>query len=135
MNRIGFAALALGLCIPSSGLTQANANCSGSYRVYFSYEMSELTVDAKEVVLAAAAKLSQCPTAKATIAGHVDASETEKLTRLGLSRAVNVAAILTKNGIKRSRLKVTNARFASPARPTGPGVREPLNRRVEIDWK
>lgn len=126
------AVFALGLCASSSVLAQANPDCSGSYRVYFDHSMSQLTAEGKEVVRKAGAELSKCSAAHATIVGNVDASETGKL---GLSRAVNVAALIKELGIKPSRLKVTNAGFASPAIPTDQGIREPINRRVEIDWK
>jgi outer membrane protein OmpA-like peptidoglycan-associated protein len=51
---------------------------------------------------------------------------------LSIRRAQNVAAELVRNGVPRTAIDIKGFGETNPLVPTGPGVREPQNRRVEI---
>lgn len=66
------------------------------------------------------------------VAGHVDASELESNPGLSQARIEDVRARLLAHGIAQEDIVVRDMKFNSPALPTRPGVREPLNRRAGL---
>lgn len=108
-------------------------SCNDRVMVYFSRGFDQINLDALNQVLLAVSTLNACPAAKATVTGHIDGAEIG-MPALGQTRAANVTSVMTKNGIARARITVRNAGFADPARPTSPGIAEPKNRYVSIDW-
>lgn len=133
MRTGGFiAAVAAPLLLAGSCASPA-ASCADSVRVYFSRGFDQLGLAALNEVLLAVSALNACPAARATVTGHIDAAELAT-PQLGQSRAANVRSVMTKNGIEPARIQVRNDGFASPAKPTAPGVAEAKNRFVAIEW-
>jgi outer membrane protein OmpA-like peptidoglycan-associated protein len=120
-----------GACAVPSAPVKA---CHGAVRVYFARGIDQLGLAALDRTLLAVSTLEACPRARATVTGHVDATEIG-IPRLGLARAANVRSIMVKRGIERARITVRDAAFARPARPTAPGIAEPKNRFVAIEWR
>jgi outer membrane protein OmpA-like peptidoglycan-associated protein len=68
-----------------------------------------------------------------TVTGHTDTTGTAKFNdELAMKRAQNVAGIFRTQGLDSSSLFVTSHGAADLLVKTGPGVSEPLNRRVEV---
>jgi OOP family OmpA-OmpF porin len=67
------------------------------------------------------------------VSGHADTSGSTPYNQ-GLSerRSRNVADLLASSGVPASGLTVQAFGETQPAKPTPDGVREPLNRRVEV---
>ena len=108
--------------------------CADAVTVYFSRGFDQLNLDALDQVLLAVSTLNACPTARALVTGHIDGTELAT-PALGHSRAANVASVMIKNGVAPARITLRNRGFARPARPTGPGIAEPMNRFVAIEWR
>ncbi len=99
--------------------------------VYFGWNRTDLTTEAVDLIEGVVDYLSEIEGASVTLDGHTDSSGTEAYN-VGLSRrrADQVRAALEAGG-----LAVNDVDWfgeARPAVPTGDGVREPLNRRVEV---
>ncbi len=68
-----------------------------------------------------------------TVVGHTDTTGSFAYNmRLSERRAKATADQLVADGVAQSVLDVSWKGYTEPAKPTGPGVREPLNRRSEI---
>lgn len=107
--------------------------CRDAVNVYFTGGIDQLGLDALDKTLLAVSTLQACPRARATVTGHIDGAELGT-PRLGQMRAANVRSVMVKRGIESARISVRNAGFAAPARPTAPGISEPKNRFVAIEW-
>ena len=67
------------------------------------------------------------------VTGNTDTTGTARYNQgLSVRRAQNVAAELVRLGVPRSAITTQGVGFSRPLVNTGPGVREPQNRRVEI---
>ncbi|MDR3531786.1 MAG: OmpA family protein [Rhodopila sp.] len=65
--------------------------------------------------------------------GHADHTGSAAYNQaLSERRARNVAAELDRNGVPQNVITVQGFGFTRPLVPSGPGVRKPQNRRVEI---
>lgn len=106
---------------------------ASNYTVYFGFDRSDLTDAAmatlNEVVGAVAAMGANA----LSVVGHADRSGSVAYNQ-GLSerRARNVAEGLAQRGIPPGAMTLAGRSELEPAVPTPDGVREPLNRRVEI---
>ena len=80
-----------------------------------------------------AASLQQYPNSLVDVYGYTDTVGSAQYN-LGLSqrRANTVAAELVRLGVPRQAISTAGYGFSRPLVPTGPNVREPQNRRVEI---
>ena len=125
------APLALGSCTLPSEQVKA---CRDAVNVYFTRGIDQLGLEALEATLLAVATLEACPAARATVTGHIDGTEIGR-PRLGLARAANVGSVMVKRGVDTARITIRDNAFARPARPTPPGVPEPRNRFVAIEWR
>lgn len=111
--------------------------CIGSspanYIVYFGFDRSDLTAAAQAVVSDVVLALQGVATPIISLVGHTDTSGSAAYN-IGLSeRRVNrVAAALDASGVNMAGATLAARGEAQPAVPTGDGVREPRNRRVEI---
>lgn len=108
--------------------------CQDAVKVYFGRGFDQINLDALNQVLLAVSTLNACPAARATLTGHIDGAELQ-VPALGFRRAVNVRSVMTKNGIAPARLTVRDAGFEAPDRPTAPGIADPKNRFVAIEWR
>jgi len=104
-----------------------------TYIVFFDWNKSDLTGRAQQIVHDAAVDSTSHTTTRIDVSGNADTSGTPSYN-MGLSerRAQVVAADLVRNGVPASEIAITANGDTRLLVPTGPGVREPQNRRVEI---
>jgi outer membrane protein OmpA-like peptidoglycan-associated protein len=104
-----------------------------SYLVFFDWDKYNLTDRARQIIAEAAANSTKVQYTRIEVNGYTDTSGTPKYN-LGLSirRANAVAAELVKDGVPRNAISIQGFGDTHLLVPTGPGVREPQNRRVEI---
>jgi outer membrane protein OmpA-like peptidoglycan-associated protein len=106
---------------------------SRSYLVFFDWDKYNLTDRARQIVAEAAANSTKVQYTRLEVNGYTDTSGSAKYN-MGLSvrRAQAVAAELVKNGVPKSAISIQGFGETHLLVPTGPNVREPQNRRVEI---
>jgi porin len=104
-----------------------------TYLVFFDWDKSSLTPRADAIISQAAAASEGKPVTTIAVSGYTDTSGTPDYNQ-GLSkrRADAVAAQLVSDGVNRSEIEIHAYGETHLLVPTGPGVREPQNRRVEI---
>lgn len=103
------------------------------YLVFFDFDSAALTAEGRDIVRSAAENARAGGVSRIRVTGHADTSGPADYN-MGLSqrRADAVAAELVRLGIDRGQIAVSAAGETQPLVPTGDGVREPQNRRVEI---
>jgi outer membrane protein OmpA-like peptidoglycan-associated protein len=103
--------------------------------VFFEFDKSTLTTDGQRVVNAAAAAYKTGGNAKISVAGYTDAVGTAKYNlALSQRRARTVSNALVKDGVPQDQIALSYFGKEHQRVPTPDGVREPQNRRVEIDF-
>jgi len=106
---------------------------SRSYLVFFDWDKANLTERARQIVSEAAANSTKVQYTQLEVNGYTDTSGTPKYNQgLSVRRAQAVAAELVKDGVPKSAITIQGFGETHPLVPTGNGVREPQNRRVEI---
>ncbi|MBS0643245.1 MAG: OmpA family protein [Acetobacteraceae bacterium] len=111
----------------------APAPISRSYLVFFDWDKYNLTDRARQIVAEAAANSTKVQYTKIEVNGYTDTSGTPKYNMgLSIRRAQAVAAELVKNGVPKNAIAIQGFGETNLLVPTGPNVREPQNRRVEI---
>lgn len=104
-----------------------------TYLVFFDFDSSALTDRAREIIGEAATNAPRVQSTRIEVTGHTDTVGSAAYNQaLSIRRANAVAAELERRGIPRSQMVITGRGFSQPLVPTGPNVREPQNRRVEI---
>ena len=104
-----------------------------SYLVFFDWDKSNLTDRARGIIRDAAANSAKVAYTKIDVNGNADTSGSHVYNQgLSMRRAVAVAAELVKDGVPKAAIAITASGDTHLLVPTGPGVREPQNRRVEI---
>ncbi len=104
-----------------------------SYLVFFDFNKSDLTPQATEIVDTAAKNADPAKVTQLTVTGHTDTVGSDAYNmRLSRRRAESVAAQLEKDGIASSEIEIVAKGKRDLLVPTGDGVREPQNRRVQI---
>jgi opacity protein-like surface antigen len=104
-----------------------------TYLVFFDFAQAALTDRARFVVAEAASAARTTGSARIEIAGHTDTVGSAQFNQgLSMRRAEAVAIELEARGIPRAGMVLQAFGFTRLLVPTGPGVREPQNRRVEI---
>jgi iron complex outermembrane receptor protein len=112
---------------------QAVAPAPRSYLVFFDFNKSDLTAQAKDIVDTAAHNAGPAKVTQLTVTGHTDTVGSDAYNmRLSRRRAESVAAQLEKDGIASSEIEIVAKGKRDLLVPTGDGVREPQNRRVQI---
>jgi OmpA-OmpF porin, OOP family len=104
-----------------------------SYLVFFDWDKADLTDRAKAIVKEAADNSTHVQVTRIEVNGYTDTSGTPKYN-LGLSirRAKAVQGELVRDGVPQNIIEIHGYGETHLLVPTGPGVREPQNRRVEI---
>jgi OmpA-OmpF porin, OOP family len=104
-----------------------------TYLVFFDWDKYNLTPRATEIIAQAASDSKTQNTTTIDVSGFTDTTGTPEYN-LGLSerRAKAVAAQLVSDGVPESIIEIHAYGDTHLLVPTGPGVREPQNRRVEI---
>ncbi len=102
--------------------------------VYFDWDRSDLTAEAQSVISQAASYAKSGNPTRVLVVGHADTSGSAAYN-VGLSnrRARTVADALVAQGVNGGVVSLDGKGETAPAKATGDGVREPLNRRATID--
>lgn len=118
---------ALAACAPGAVGTAAN------YIVYFGFDRTDLTDRARAVIDEVVAAVQTMGATSLSVVGHADTVGSVEYNQ-GLSerRARRVGDALVQRGVPASAMVLAGRSELQPAVQTGDGVREPLNRRVEI---
>ena len=111
----------------------APAPAPHSYLVFFDFNKSDLTSQATAIVDQAARNAGPAKVTQLTVTGHTDTVGSDAYNmRLSRRRAESVAAQLEKDGIPSSEIEIVAKGKRDLLVPTGDGVKEPQNRRVQI---
>lgn len=103
------------------------------YLVFFDWDKSTLTADAKKVLAQVAENVKKGKSAHINVVGHADRSGPDDYNMaLSLRRAAAVKAELVRLGVSGKEIATSGKGEREPLVPTKDGVREPQNRRVEI---
>jgi OOP family OmpA-OmpF porin len=106
---------------------------SRSYLAFFDWDKADLTDRARQIVSEAAANSTKVQYTAIEVNGYTDTSGTPRYNQgLSVRRAQVVAAELVKDGVPKTAIAIQGFGETHLLVPTGPGVREPQNRRVEI---
>src|ERR1700739_2833772 len=104
-----------------------------SYLVFFDFNKSDLTAQAKGIVDQAAANAGPAHVTRLTVTGHTDTVGSDAYNmRLSRRRAESVAAQLEQDGIAAGEIQIVAKGKRDLLVPTADGVKEPQNRRVQI---
>jgi OOP family OmpA-OmpF porin len=118
---------------PPAAEAPAPSPVSRSYLVFFDWDKYNLTDRARQIVAEAAANSTKVQYTKIEVNGYTDTSGTPKYNMgLSIRRANTVAAELVKDGVPKAAIAIQGFGETHLMVPTGPNVREPQNRRVEI---
>jgi outer membrane protein OmpA-like peptidoglycan-associated protein len=105
-----------------------------TYIVFFDFNKSNLTAEAQGVVAEAADAYKATGSVRVQVVGHTDTVGSASYNQnLSERRAASVAAELERLGVPADAITTEGRGFSDPMVPTGPGVREPQNRRAVID--
>jgi outer membrane protein OmpA-like peptidoglycan-associated protein len=105
-----------------------------TFIVFFDFNKSNLTAEAQAVVTEAVKTAKQQGTVRVLVTGHTDTVGSHSYNQ-GLSerRAASVKTEMVNQGMSPDEIGTAGKSFDDPLVPTGPGVREPQNRRAVID--
>jgi OOP family OmpA-OmpF porin len=104
-----------------------------SFLMFFDWDKATLTDRARQIVAEAASTSTKVQYTRLEVNGYTDTSGTPQYNHgLSLRRAQAVAAELVKDGVPKTAISIQGFGETHPLIPTGAGVREPQNRRVEI---
>jgi outer membrane protein OmpA-like peptidoglycan-associated protein len=102
--------------------------------VFFDFDRSSLTPEALQVVGAAVMTAKASGMAKIMVIGHTDTVGSQRYNQaLSERRANSVKTELVRLGLNAGDVETIGRGFSEPLVSTGPGVREPQNRRAVID--
>ena len=104
-----------------------------SYLVFFDWDKATLTDRARQIIKEAADNSTHVQYTRIEVNGYTDTSGTPQYNMgLSIRRANAVKAELIKDGVPANAITTQGFGETHLLVPTGPGVREPQNRRVEI---
>jgi OmpA-OmpF porin, OOP family len=104
-----------------------------SYLVFFDWDKATLTDRARQIVKEAAANSTSVQYTRIEVNGYTDTSGTHQYNQeLSMRRARAVQAELVRDGVPEKAINIQGFGDTNLLVPTGPGVREARNRRVEI---
>ncbi len=104
-----------------------------SYLVFFDWDKATLTMRARQIIREAADASTHVQVTRIEVNGYTDTSGTPQYNMgLSIRRASAVKAELIRDGVPPNVITTQGFGDTHLLVPTGPGVREPQNRRVEI---
>ncbi len=104
-----------------------------TFIVYFDFDKSNLTTEAQAAVTEAVAAAKTQGSVRVLVTGHTDTTGSASYNQaLSIRRATSVKTEMVRQGLPDGTIAIEGKGFSDPAVPTGPGVREPLNRRATI---
>ena len=102
--------------------------------VFFDFDKSNLTAEALQVVQQAVRTAMTSGMVRVVVTGHTDTVGSQRYNQaLSVRRANSVKAEMVREGLNANDIMTVGRSFNDPLVPTGPGVREPQNRRAVID--
>ncbi|MBV9572106.1 MAG: OmpA family protein [Alphaproteobacteria bacterium] len=105
-----------------------------TFIVFFDFNKSNLTAEAEAVVTEAVKTAKQQGAVRILVTGHTDTVGSHSYNQsLSERRAASVKEEMVHQGMNASDIGTVGRSFDEPLVPTGPGVREPQNRRAVID--
>lgn len=103
--------------------------------IYFGFDVSQVAQSALGVIAEIANMALETQPSRITVQGHADRAGSDAYNlALSAKRAANVAEALAANGVSADLLDVSEFGESVPLVPTDDGVRNPENRRVEIEF-
>jgi outer membrane protein OmpA-like peptidoglycan-associated protein len=118
---------------PAAPPPVAVAPAAKSYLVFFDFNKSDLTGDARTIIKSAAGEAAKQNTTKLTVTGHTDTVGSDAYNmRLSMRRAVSVEKELVVDGVPEGEIAIFAKGKHDLLVPTADGVKEPQNRRVQI---
>jgi outer membrane protein OmpA-like peptidoglycan-associated protein len=108
----------------------------GEYLVFFDWNKADVTPEAASILDSVVATAKKMGDTKVVATGYTDTSGSAAYN-VGLSvrRAEAVKEVLTSEGIPAQNITTIGRGEEDPLVPTGPDVREPQNRRVQIQFE
>ena len=104
------------------------------FMVFFDFDKSNLTPEAREIVSAAVKSAKERGPVRIVVTGHTDTVGSLRYNQaLSERRANSVKTEMVKQGMDGTMIATVGKSFTDPLVQTGPGVREPQNRRAVID--
>jgi outer membrane protein OmpA-like peptidoglycan-associated protein len=104
------------------------------FMVFFDFDKSNLTPEAREIVNAAVKTAKDRGAVRIVVTGHTDTVGSLRYNQaLSERRANSVKSEMVKQGMDGTMIATIGKSFTDPLVQTGPGVREPQNRRAVID--
>jgi outer membrane protein OmpA-like peptidoglycan-associated protein len=101
--------------------------------VFFDWDKATLTDRARQIIREAADNSTRVQYTRIEVDGYTDTSGTPRYNMgLSIRRANAVKAELIRDGVPENAITAQGFGDTHLLVPTGPGVREPQNRRVEI---
>ncbi len=105
-----------------------------TFIVFFDFDKSNLTEKAQEVVAEAVKTAKSQGMVKVMVTGHTDTVGSDTYNQaLSERRAQSVKDEMVREGMDGNSIAIEGKSFHDPLVATGPGVREPQNRRAVID--
>lgn len=120
---------------PPPPAPEAKVCTPGPYIVFFEWDRSDITPEAASILDNAISNYADCTNTVVVVAGYTDTSGPARYNlTLSERRADTVRAYLGGKGIPDAAIKTGGFGESNPRVPTGDGVRELQNRRVEITY-
>jgi OmpA-OmpF porin, OOP family len=105
-----------------------------TFIVFFDFDKSNLTAEATQVVQQAVQTAKTSGMVRVVVTGHTDTVGSMAYNqRLSERRAQSVKDEMVREGLGANDITTVGRNFSDPLVRTGPGVREPQNRRALID--
>jgi outer membrane protein OmpA-like peptidoglycan-associated protein len=105
-----------------------------TFIVFFDFDRSNLTAEAQQVVAEAVRTARQSGMVRVVVTGHTDTVGSMAYNQaLSERRAQSVKDEMVREGLGANTIMTVGRNFSDPLVQTGPGVREPQNRRAVID--
>ncbi|NWH09100.1 MAG: OmpA family protein [Alphaproteobacteria bacterium] len=131
--RYFFVPVAAPVMVETPAAPPAEPAMAKTYIVFFDFNKSNLTAEAQAVV-AEASEAFKAGANVVLVVGHTDtvgsAGYNQKLSE---RRAASVKAEMVRLGVPSDVITTEGRGFSEPLVPTGPGVKEPQNRRAVIE--
>ena len=114
--------------------SDAGQVAAGTFRIFFGFDEASLTSEARQVITQAADEWRRTGSARVSVVGHTDTVGSEAYNlELSERRAESVAQELIRQGVPAAEITTIGRGESDLLVPTGDGVAEPQNRRVEIE--
>jgi outer membrane protein OmpA-like peptidoglycan-associated protein len=105
-----------------------------TFMVFFDFDKSNLTPEARQVVSEAVRTAKEHGPVRIVVTGHTDTVGTHAYNQaLSERRAMSVKNAMVAMGLDGAMIATVGKSFDEPLVATGPGIREPQNRRAVID--